>query len=192
MPLPLPCAQLADFLAPHLEAARGVLTLPDVYCLFNRARGTELVSPDDLIKVRGRRVSAALHCAVRLRKARHTQACGLWSALRVDLRLRRFDSGVLVVQSRAHSDEQARAVCACTPLEVARSLTLASQVSAALEQLAANTLEGVCAADAAHQVGLTPAIARECLLAAEARGVLCRDDAPDGLRFFKNPWRSPE
>ena len=43
--------QLADFLAPHLEHARGVMTLPDTYCLFNRARGTELVSPEDLIKV---------------------------------------------------------------------------------------------------------------------------------------------
>ena len=25
--------------------------MPDVYCLFNRARGTELVSPDDLLQV---------------------------------------------------------------------------------------------------------------------------------------------
>ena len=59
-----------------------------------------------------------------------------------------------------------------------------------LEALAAQGSEGTCAADAAHQLGLTPAIAREYLLAAEARGVLCRDEAPDGLRFFKNPWRS--
>ena len=44
--------QLADFLAPRLDKARGVMTLPDTYCLFNRARGTELVSPEDLIKVR--------------------------------------------------------------------------------------------------------------------------------------------
>ena len=27
------------------------MDLPDVYCLFNRARGTELVSPDDLLLV---------------------------------------------------------------------------------------------------------------------------------------------
>lgn len=26
------------------------MTLPDVYCLFNRARGTELVSPDDMLQ----------------------------------------------------------------------------------------------------------------------------------------------
>jgi len=27
------------------------MALPDVYCLFNRARGTELISPDDLLQV---------------------------------------------------------------------------------------------------------------------------------------------
>jgi ESCRT-II complex subunit VPS36 len=42
--------QLADFLAAPLAKAGGVMMLPDVYCLFNRARGTELVSPDDLIQ----------------------------------------------------------------------------------------------------------------------------------------------
>jgi EAP30/Vps36 family len=43
--------QLADFLRGPLERAGGMMTLPDVYCLFNRARGTELVSPDDLLQV---------------------------------------------------------------------------------------------------------------------------------------------
>lgn len=42
--------QLADFLTGPLAAAGGVMLLPDVYCLFNRARGTELVSPDDLMQ----------------------------------------------------------------------------------------------------------------------------------------------
>jgi hypothetical protein len=43
--------QLADVLAAPLARAGGMLPLPDVYCLLNRARGTELVSPDDLLKV---------------------------------------------------------------------------------------------------------------------------------------------
>jgi len=42
--------QLADFLSVPLSKAGGVMMLPDVYCLFNRARGTELVSPDDLLQ----------------------------------------------------------------------------------------------------------------------------------------------
>lgn len=100
--------QLADFLAPRLEHARGVMTLPDTYCLFNRARGNELVSPEDLIKVR----SAVASAFVCVRGDSHClchQACSLWEKLHVGLRLRRFDSGVLVVQSLALSEEK---VCA--------------------------------------------------------------------------------
>lgn len=106
------------------------------------------------------------------------------------LRLRRFDSGVLAVQAQAHSDEKVRRPVALPPHAL---LTCAAspQVAEQLEALAAQGDEGTCAADAAHQLGLTPAIAREYLLAAEARGMLCRDDAPDGLRFFVNPWRTP-
>ena len=43
--------QLADFLTPRVDAVGGCMALPDVYCLFNRARGSELVSPDDLLQV---------------------------------------------------------------------------------------------------------------------------------------------
>ena len=84
------------------------------------------------------------------------------------LRLRRFDSGVLAVQSAALSDDA---------------------MAAALERMADASGDGICAADAARQLSLPPALAREHLLAAEARGALCRDDAPDGLRFYRNPWR---
>jgi len=43
--------QLSDFLTARVERAGGMMALPDVYCLFNRARGTELISPDDLLQV---------------------------------------------------------------------------------------------------------------------------------------------
>jgi len=45
-----------------------MMALPDVYCLFNRARGTELISPDDLLQVaaqpQGLRVSISPHDAL--------------------------------------------------------------------------------------------------------------------------------
>lgn len=41
--------QLADFLVGPMQRSGGIMPLPDVYCLYNRARGTELISPDDLI-----------------------------------------------------------------------------------------------------------------------------------------------
>ncbi|KAL6582226.1 Vacuolar protein-sorting-associated protein 36 [Orobanche minor] len=74
---------LADFLKIPLERAGGMINLIDIYCLFNRARGTELISPDDLL-----------------------QACSLWEKFDVSFMLRKFDSGVMVIQSRTHSDEE--------------------------------------------------------------------------------------
>ncbi|KAL7561585.1 hypothetical protein ACA910_004177 [Epithemia clementina (nom. ined.)] len=40
--------QLADFLRPKLK--NTMMTLTDVYCLYNRARGSNLISPDDLLQ----------------------------------------------------------------------------------------------------------------------------------------------
>ena len=76
-------AQLADFLTPRLDKGSGMMALPDMYCLFNRARGTELISPDDLLS-----------------------AAKLFPAIGARLSFRQFPSGVLVVQSSAHLDDQ--------------------------------------------------------------------------------------
>ena len=76
-------SQLVDFLTPRINKAGGMMPLPDVYCLFNRARGSELISPDDLLT-----------------------AVKLLPAIGAQLTFRQFASGVLVVQSHAHSDEQ--------------------------------------------------------------------------------------
>jgi len=40
--------QLADFLRPKLK--NTMMTLTDVYCVYNRARGTNLISPEDLLQ----------------------------------------------------------------------------------------------------------------------------------------------
>lgn len=41
--------QLAEVLRAPLERLGGMITLPDAFCLVNRARGTDLLSPDDLM-----------------------------------------------------------------------------------------------------------------------------------------------
>lgn len=48
-----------------MQRTGGIMPLPDVYCLYNRARGTELISPDDLLS------------AVRLFPQVHWRAAGL-------------------------------------------------------------------------------------------------------------------
>ncbi|XP_015876286.3 vacuolar protein sorting-associated protein 36 isoform X1 [Ziziphus jujuba] len=137
--------QLADFVRIPLEKAGGVINLIDVYCVFNRARGTELISPEDLL-----------------------QACSLWEKFDVPVMLRKFDSGVMVIQNKSHSDEE---VFARIKTLVTKPDTLRS---------------GISASDAAMTLGIAPAMAKEHLLTAESKGILCRDISPDGFRFFIN------
>eukprot|EP00892_Ulva_mutabilis_P009863 jgi/Ulvmu1/7249/UM035_0036.1 len=77
--------ELAFFLQQHLSKEKGMMVLHDIFCVFNRARGMELVSPDDL------RIAAELF-----------EPLGLPTCLRV------FPSGVAVVQDQSWSDD---AVC---------------------------------------------------------------------------------
>jgi len=139
--------QLSDFLEERLKRVGGMMTLPDVYCLYNRARGAELVSPDDLIR-----------------------AAKLFGKLHIPLKLRTFQSGVMVIQSAAHDED---AICQRIsemlktedPLQLSQALT---------------------AVDLAAALNVPLTIAEEHLLLAERKGVLCRDDGPFGLRFYLN------
>ncbi|XVF24577.1 hypothetical protein REPUB_Repub13aG0139800 [Reevesia pubescens] len=137
--------QLADFVRTPLERAGGMINLIDAYCLFNRARGTELISPDDML-----------------------QACSLWEKFDVPVMLRKFDSGVKVIQNKSHSDEEvfARIRSLVTRPEALRS--------------------GISPTDAAMTLGIAPAMAKEHLLTAESKGLLCRDISPDGFHFYIN------
>ncbi|KAF7836301.1 vacuolar protein sorting-associated protein 36 [Senna tora] len=137
--------QLADFVKIPLERAGGMINLIDIYCLFNRARGTELISPDDLL-----------------------QACSLWEKFDVPVLLRKFDSGVMVIQNKSHSDE-----------EVFTKIRMLVMKPDALRA-------GISASDAAMTLGVAPAMAKEHLLSAESKGLLCRDISPDGFRFYIN------
>lgn len=58
-----------------------MMTLTDVYCRVNRARGMELLSPEDLLNA-----------------SRQLDPLGLPIVLRI------FDSGVMVLQLRTHND----------------------------------------------------------------------------------------
>jgi len=76
--------QLVDFLRHNdkLAKAGGMMTLTDVYCLFNRARGTNMISPEDLLK-----------------------ALDLMKELSLGVSKRTFSSMVVVIQDDAFDDE---------------------------------------------------------------------------------------
>lgn len=64
-----------------IQEVGGMMALADVYCRVNRARGLELLSPEDLIR-----------------------ACKLLEQLNQPIRLRDFESGAKVLQLQANND----------------------------------------------------------------------------------------
>ena len=154
---------LAEFLTDDargvLRKAGGIISLVDLWAIFNRARGgVELVSPLDF-----------------------EQAAKLWEKLRLPVRLRQFKSGVLVVQGSDRTDEKTvKALLAwLSGLHVFppdRLLPWDWQLFG----------RGVTAQDAAERFGWSIGVAEEELEMAEEKGALCREEGIEGLRFWEN------
>jgi ESCRT-II complex subunit VPS36 len=154
---------LAEFLTDDargvLRKAGGIISLVDLWAVFNRARGgVELVSPLDFEK-----------------------AARLWEKLKLPVRLRQFKSGVLVVQASDRTDEKTiKALLAwLSDLHVFppdKDLAWDWQVFG----------RGVTAQDAAERFGWSIGVAEEELEMAEERGALCREDGIEGLKFWEN------
>jgi ESCRT-II complex subunit VPS36 len=75
--------ELCDFVYPHCEAAGGLISLYDVYCLYNRSRPSDMISPTDLLN-----------------------ACKLMQKLSMPLVLHEFKSGIKTLQISVRSDAQ--------------------------------------------------------------------------------------
>jgi ESCRT-II complex subunit VPS36 len=138
--------QLADWITPVVQKSNGIITVTDAFCLFNRARGTELVSPQDMLR-----------------------ASESWESLGVDLHLRKFESGVMVIHTVERTDEEA----------CARLLARLPSYEHSIDSY-----------EAAQILATTPEIALEYLYMAESRGVLCRDDGPAQMRFYANMFEA--
>uniref|UniRef100_A0AAR2J336 Vacuolar protein-sorting-associated protein 36 n=1 Tax=Pygocentrus nattereri TaxID=42514 RepID=A0AAR2J336_PYGNA len=101
----------------------------------------ELLSPEDLVN-----------------------ACKMFESLKLPLRLRVFDSGVMVVQLQSHNEEE--------------------MIASALDNVSEKG--SLTAEEFAKLLGLSVLLAKERLLLAEKMGHLCRDDSVEGLRFYPN------
>ncbi|XP_028655083.1 vacuolar protein-sorting-associated protein 36 [Erpetoichthys calabaricus] len=133
--------QLAQILQTPLEERGGMMALTEVYCLVNRARGMELLSPEDLVN-----------------------ACKLFENLKLPLRLRIFDSGVMVVQLQSHNEQE--------------------MITSAVDNV--SDKGSLTAEELAKLLGISVLLSKERLLLAEKMGNLCRDDSVEGLRFYPN------
>jgi ESCRT-II complex subunit VPS36 len=146
--------QIADILheGSRLRKLGGMITVTDLFCLVNRARGTELVSPDDLLK--------SVQCM---------------EFLHVGMRLKRYQSGVLVLQLDSCSEE-----------------TLCQSILDCIIRNERDTerrlgfKQGMLAFEVSQELKLSLIVTKELLLAAEMRGLLCRDESYQGLAYFSN------
>lgn len=87
--------QLAATLEPVVREAGGMLTLTDAYCRINRARGLELISPDDLLAAAGQMERLSL--PLRLHE--------LPSGVRL-LQLSELDQNAVAEKTRAKLEEE--------------------------------------------------------------------------------------
>ncbi|KAK0744954.1 EAP30/Vps36 family-domain-containing protein [Apiosordaria backusii] len=154
---------LAEFLTDDrrgvLKKAGGVISLVDLWAMFNRARGgVELVSPADFEK-----------------------AANLWEKLELPVRLRVFKSGVKVVQGKDRTDESTvRALLAW--MKDLHEFPPEREVPWDWHEFG----RGVTARDVAERFGWSIGVAEEELEMAEERGVLCREEGIEGLKFWEN------
>lgn len=93
--------EISDCLLQHVEDMGGMMALTDVYCRINRARGLELLSPEDILN-----------------------ACKLMEQLQLPLKLYNFSSGVKVLQLSSLNSES---IGETTALLIEDSGSLSSQ-----------------------------------------------------------------
>lgn len=154
---------LAEFLTDDrkgiLKREGGIMTLVDLWAIFNRARGgVELISPSDFEK-----------------------AARLWDKLKLPVRLRTFKSGLLVVQGRDRTDDKTIASL-LTWLQELHFGSMDKEATWDVQLFG----RGVTAQETAEKFGWSLGIATEELEMAEESGVICREQGLDGLRYWEN------
>lgn len=130
--------EIVDILESPVREQGGMMSLTDAYCRVNRARGLELVSPEDLYR-----------------------AC---RRLITPLKLRVFDSGVMVLQLSEQDD----------------SVTV-EDTEATIKAHGSLTAQ-----ELSQMLGISMLLAKERLLTTEKFGKICRDESIEGVRFYPN------
>ena len=163
--------QLAAVMEKSVAESGGVLPLPEVYRRFCRARFTDLVSPDDVL-----------------------QAVRKLPEIGANLKLKEYPSGVkALVLSGSDEDSIIRKLVDLATREIGAveghveaekniENDKESEVKVWIKTLGV----GVTTTEAANVLHVPVPVASQHLSAAEASGLLCRDDGPEGLRFYKN------
>ncbi|KAL3436369.1 EAP30/Vps36 family-domain-containing protein [Aspergillus tetrazonus] len=142
-----------------LQREGGIMSLIDLWAVFNRSRnGVELVSPSDF-----------------------KRAAELWERLKLPVRLRRFKSGLLVVQRYDWTDEKTLRQLQDWMADL-RRIPPPDPVPWDWRHFG----RPVTAQEAAQRFGWSVGVAAEELEMAEDKGVFCREEGIEGLKFWSN------
>jgi len=164
--------QLAEFLTDDsrgiLRSSGGIISLVDLWALFNRARGgVELVSPSDF-----------------------ADATNQFERLKLPVRLRKFKSGIVVVQGRERTDEKTiKALLDWLERLQAIPPEDSEEVGGPGKEVLWDWQTwgyGVTALQAADRFGWSVGVASEELEMAEERGALCREEGVEGVKWWVN------
>lgn len=148
-----------------LKKEGGIMSLVDLWAIFSHAKGgVDLVSPIDFEK-----------------------AARLWEKLNLPVRLRQFKSGLLVVQRHDWTDDK-------TIAQILAWFDELRQIPPPVDLNWDWTTfgRGITAQEAARRFGWSVGVASEELEMAEDKGVLCREDGVEGLRFWENFFMDEE
>ena len=142
-----------------LKREGGIMSLVDLWAKFNRARnGVELVSAAEFEK-----------------------AARQWEKLNLPVRLRAFKNGLLAVQPFDWTDDKTIAMLLSWLQEFHFK---EPQQDIAWDWRAFG--KGVTAQEAAAKFGWSVGVATEELEMAEEKGILCREESIEGLKFWEN------
>ena len=164
---PLYLSELSRNLAEYLTDDRrsilkregGIMSIVDLWAKFNRARnGVEPISPADFEK-----------------------AAGLWEKLNLPVRLRAFKNGLLVVQPFDWTDDKTIAML-LSWLQDFHFEEPRNDVPWDCKLFG----KGVTAQETAAKFGWSVGVATEELEMAEEKGILCREESIEGLKFWEN------
>ena len=164
---PLYLSELSRNLAEYLTDDRqsilkkegGIMSIVDLWAKFNRARnGVEPINPADFEK-----------------------AAALWKKLNLPVRLRAFKNGLLVVQPFDWTDDKTIAML-LSWLQDFHFKQPSPDVPWNWQLFG----KGVTAQETAAKFGWSVGVATEELEMAEEKGILCREESIEGLKFWEN------
>ena len=163
--------QLSIVLKPHLQRRGGIVSLTDAFCLLNRARGTEVVSPEDLV-----------------------QAVGLLTKLQLGMRERNIE--VSNKGERGGGGASFRAIQLDSFSDAAITSRILDMIDNSEKKnegdmmMSMSKKSFVTSHGVSKALGIPVPLVTQILLQAEGNAILCRDESLAGLRFYKNVFKT--